>query len=324
MDYIDQFQDVTVFFDFNNLAIRSYMGNKEIWEDTSNIQWGLWRYNCINSIMATLWKIKDVTEVIVAVDDKNQWRKAYYSRYKESRKKKKKKSEHDWNLIYKHINILAADLKHYFPFKLLKVRSAEADDIIAVLSCKLTNDTIIVARDEDYYQLFAKRDNIRVLDPLAQVLHSPTDFTDVKDFILGLIFQGQKKDDIPNIYTPNDWGLTESTEGKRRPGFGPKKWDAIKGDLRGFIEAGYINKAYGKVDLSKNLKRNRILVDFDKIPNTIIQRIVDCYNDGCNLPPSDNIYLYFEKYAMRSFIDNIHKVENKLLPLYGGGANGRR
>jgi len=318
MDYIDQFNDVTVFFDFNNLAIRSYMGNKEIWEDPADIQWGLWRYNCINSIMATLWKIKDVTEVIVAVDDKNQWRKSYYSRYKESRKKKKKKSEHDWNLIYTHINSLAADLKHSFPFKLLKVRSAEADDIIAVLSRKMKNDTIIVARDEDYFQLFAKRDNIMVLDPLAQVLHTSDSIPDVKDFILGLIFMGQKKDDIPNIYTPNDWGLTESTDGKRRPGFGPKKWESIKDDLRGFIEAGYINKAYGRVDLSKNLKRNRVLVDFDKIPSTIVQRIVDCYNSRSNLPPSENTYLYFEKHNMRSFLDRIHQVDNKLMPLYGG------
>ncbi len=317
MDYIDQFQDVTVFFDFNNLAIRNYMGVQEVWEDPTNIQWGLWRYNCINSIMTTLWKIKDVTEVVVAVDDKNQWRKAYYNRYKESRKKRKKKSTHDWNEIYKHINILAADLKHHFPFELLKVKSADADDIIAVLVRKMTNDNIIIARDEDYFQLFAKRKNLRVLDPIKQVLYSPDDIPDVKDFLLELIFCGQKKDDIPNIYTPNDWGLTEATEGKRRPPFGPKKWESIKGDIKGFVNAGYVNKTYGKVDLSKNLKRNRVLVDFDMIPNTIVQRIVDGYNRLDNLPPSDNIYLFFEKNSMRSFIDNIHKVENKLLPLYG-------
>jgi 5'-3' exonuclease len=316
MDYIDQFKDVTVFFDFNNLAIRNYMGNKDIWEDETNIQWGLWRYNCINSIMSTLWKIKNVTEVIVAVDDKHQWRKSFYNRYKESRKKNKKKSSHDWNLIYKHINILAADLKHYFPFKLLKVKSAEADDIIAILVKKMDNDNIIVARDEDYFQLFAQRKNLRILDPLKQVLYTPEDIPDVKDFLLSLIFCGQKKDDIPNIITPDNWGLTEETEGKRRPGFGKVKWDKIKHDMKGFIEAGYVNKAYGLVNLSKNLKRNRILVDFDMIPKTIVNRIVDAYNHSDNLPPSENIYLFFEKNNMRSFLDNIHKVETKLMPLY--------
>lgn len=324
MDYIDQFKDVTVFFDFNNLAIRNYMGNQDIWEDEDNIQWGLWRYNCINSIMSTLWKIKDVSEVVVAVDDKHQWRKAFYNRYKESRKGKRKKTSHNWDDIYKHMNILAADLKHYFPFKVMKVKSSEADDIIAVLVRKMENDCIIIARDEDYFQLFARKQNLRVLDPIKQILYSPDDIPDVKDFILGLIFCGQKKDDIPNIYTPDDWGLTEATEGKRKPGFGPVKWDSIKGDLKGFINAGYENKIYGKVDLSKNLRRNRVLVDFDKIPQTVVQRIVDCYNDSCNLPPIENVYKFFEKNAMRHFIDKINSVENKLLPLLGGSHHGRR
>lgn len=318
MDYIDEFNDVTVFFDYNNLAIRNYMGNKDIWETPSNIQWGLWRYNCINSIMTTLWKIKDVVEVVVAVDDRNQWRKAYYSRYKESRGKKKKTSDHNWEDIYKHMNILAADLKHHFPFKLLKVRSAEADDIIAVLSRKMSNDSIIIARDEDYFQLFARRPNLRIYDPIKQVLYSPKDIPDMKDFLLELVFSGQKKDDIPNIYTPNDWGLTPNTERKRRPGFGPKKWEVVRQDIKGFLDAGYSNKAYGKVNLRENLKRNRILVDFDKIPQTLVQRIVDCYNNSYNFPPSENIYLFFEKNNMHTFLENIHKVENKLLPLYGG------
>jgi len=318
MDYIDEFNDVTVFFDYNNLAIRNYMGNKDIWETPSNIQWGLWRYNCINSIMTTLWKIKDVVEVVVAVDDRNQWRKAYYSRYKESRGNKKKTSDHNWEDIYKHMNILAADLKHHFPFKILKVRSAEADDIIAVLSRKMSNDSIIIARDEDYFQLFARRPNLRIYDPIKQVLYSPKDIPDVKDFLLELVFSGQKKDDIPNIYTPNDWGLTPDTEGKRRPGFGPKKWEVVRQDIKGFLDAGYSNKAYGKVNLRENLKRNRILVDFDKIPQTLVQRIVDCYNNSYNFPPSENIYLFFEKNNMHTFLENIHKVENKLLPLYGG------
>ena len=318
MDFIDDLKDVTVFFDFNNLAIRNYMGNSDVWEDPNNIQWGLWRYNCINSIMSSLWKIKDVTEVVVAVDDIHQWRKAYYNRYKESRGKSKKKSKHDWGAIYKHMHGLAADLKHHFPFKLLKVKSAEADDIIAILTRKMTNDAIIIVRDEDYFQLFARKKNLRIFDPIKQVLYSPEDIPDVKDFLLGLIFMGQKKDDIPNIYTPDDWGLTESTEGKRKPGFGPSTWEKVKTDLKGFLDKGYVNKAYGEIDLRKNMKRNRVLIDFDMIPKTIENRIVDCYNNSYNLPPIENVYLFFEKNSMRSFLDNIHKVENKLLPLYGG------
>jgi hypothetical protein len=56
-------------------------------------------------------------------------------------------------------------------------------------------------------------------------------------------------------------------------------------------------------------------MDFDKIPNTIVNRIADAYNNS-TLPPIDNIYTFFEKYKMRSFLEDIHRVENKLRELY--------
>jgi hypothetical protein len=155
-----------------------------------------------------------------------------------------------------------------------------------------------------------------VYDPISQKLYASEDIGDIKEFLLKLVFCGQKKDDIPNIITPNDWGLTESTKGKRRPGFGEKAWEKMKDDIKGFMEAGHTNNFYGKVDLHKNLKRNRILMDFDKIPNTIVDRILDAYNKSHNLPPVDNAYLWFEKYSMKAFMDDMHKIEGKLRVLY--------
>ena len=307
MDFVE-WDDVSVFFDFNNLAIRSFMVQENIKEP----EWGLWKYNIFNGIFNTLYKIRNVEEVVLAIDDMRSWRKAAYSRYKESRKKKKKDSDVDWKQLYVMMNRYAAELKHHMPFKVLKVKSAEADDVIGVLVKKLRNPCIIIARDEDYFQLFRNGKKLIVHDPISGDFNDGSEF-DSKDFLLSKIFMGQKKDDIPNIYTPNDWGLTESTEGKRRPGFGPKKWESIKHDLVSFLDTPYVNKTYGKeIDLRANMKRNRMLMDFDKIPNTIIQRIVDAYNRSGNFPPIDNIYLFFEKNNMRSFIEKINTVEGKL------------
>jgi hypothetical protein len=316
MESVDIGKDVTLLFDFNNLVIRSYFGVKEITEDPNDIQWGLWMYNCFNSIYQTLWKFKNVNEVILAVDDTNSWRKAVYNRYKESRKEKKKESIVDWDTLYSMMHKLASEFKHHMPFKVLKVKSSEADDIIGVLVKYIKNPCVIIARDEDYFQCFAKHNNLRVYDPISQVLYSPDDFEDIKDFLLKLVFCGQKKDDIPNILTPDDWGLTESTQGKRRPGFGEVAFGKIKDDIKGFIEKGYKNPHYGTVDLRKNLKRNRLLMDFDKIPNTVVDRILACYNRSYNLPPIENVYLWFDKYGMKTFQEDIHKVENKLQALY--------
>ena len=316
MEYVDIGKDTTLLFDYNNLAVRSYFGVKEITEDPNDIQWGLWMYNVFNSIYQSLWKFKNVEEVVLAVDDSNSWRKAVYSRYKESRKTKKKESKVDWPTLYKMMHKLAAEFKHHMPFKVLKVKSSEADDVIAVLCRVMRNPCVIIARDEDYFQLFGKKQNLRVYDPISQKLQSPDDFEDIREFLLKLVFCGQKKDDIPNIYTPDDWGLTESTEGKRRPGFGDVAFDKMKHDIKSFINTGYKNKLYGRVDLQENLKRNRFLMDFDKIPHTIVDRILDCYNKSQNFPPIENVYLFFEKYNMRTFLEDIHKVENKLQVLY--------
>jgi hypothetical protein len=316
MESVDIGKRVTLLFDFNNLAIRSFFGVKEITENPRDIQWGLWMYNVFNSIYTTLWKFKHVEEVILAVDDSNSWRKAFYNRYKESRKTKKKESKIDWKELYAMMHKLSSDFKHHMPFKILKVKSAEADDVIGVLVKYMKNPCVIIARDEDYFQCFAKNKNIRVYDPISQKLYAPEDIGDIKEFLLKLVFCGQKKDDIPNIITPDDWGLTEETKGKRRPGFGDKAWDKMKGDIKGFIDAGHTNKYYGEVDLHKNLRRNRILMDFDKIPNTIVDRILDGYNKSHNLPPIDNAYLWFEKHSMKAFMEDIHKIESKLQVLY--------
>lgn len=318
MESVDIGKNVTLLFDFNNLVIRSYFGNKEIIEDPKNIQWGLWMYNVFNSIYTTLWKFKNVEEVILAVDDSNSWRKTQYKRYKESRKAKKKKQNVDWNELYAMMDKLAAEFKHHMPFKVLKIKAAEADDTIGVLTRVMKNPCVIIARDEDYFQCFAKKKNLRVYDPITQELYEPKDIMNgnIKEFLLKLIFCGQKKDDIPNIITPDDWGLTKETEGKRRPGFGEAAFNKMKGDVKGFLNEGYINKVYGKVDLHKNLKRNRMLMDFDKIPNGVVDRIFSAYNRSHNLPPIDNVYLWFEKYSMKTFQESIHKIENKLQVLY--------
>jgi len=318
MKTVDIGKDVTLLFDFNNLAIRSFFGVKEVAENPNDVQWGLWMWNVFNSIYTTLWKFKNVEEVVLCIDDSNSWRKAYYNRYKESRKIKKKESKVNWKELYSMMHKLASEFKHHMPFKILKVKSAEADDIIGILTRHMNNPCVIVARDEDYFQCFAKKKNLRVYDPISQVLYAPEDINegDIKDFLLKLVLCGQKKDDIPNILTPNDWGLTEGTKGKRKPGFGEVAFNKMKHDVKGFLEKGYENKAYGKVDLHANLKRNRILMDFDKIPNTVVDRILGAYNNSHNLPPIENTYLWFEKYGMKSFMDDIHKIEQKLRVLY--------
>ena len=299
-----------VLFDFNNLVFRNFF-IKEVNPNSEKPDFMLWRYNIFNSIYQLLWKESDIKEVVIAVDDKNSWRKSYFSRYKESRKKQRDRTDIDWDLLFTSMNKLVSDLKHYMPFKVIKTRSAEADDIIAVISNNIKETVIIVSNDEDYLQLSS--DRILLYNPQKKEY---VKCDDTKRFLLEKIMMGQKKDDIFNIITPDDWGQTKKTEGKNKPGFGPAAFKKVMNEgLDVWMEKKQVNKIYGEVDVKTNYKRNQILIDFNKIPRTITNRVLDQY-ENYYFPPPSNMFQFFKKYGMRYFVENFQQVEQKLMELY--------
>lgn len=304
------YDDKVILFDFNNLVFRNFF-IKEVEPHSEKPDFMLWRYNIFNSIYQSLWKEKNVVEMVIAVDDKNSWRKSYFPRYKESRKKQRDKSDVNWELMFGNINKLVSDLKHYMPFKVIKVRSAEADDVIAVIAKNIEEKSIIISNDEDYLQLSS--DKIKLYNPQKK---DYVKCDDCKNFLMEKIMMGQKKDDIFNILTPDDWGKTKETTGKRKPGFGPAAFKKVVNEgMDKWIERKHVNKLYGEIDVKKHYKRNQILIDFDKIPRTIIGRILDQY-DNQSFPPPSNIYQFFKRYNMRGFLDDFNRVEQKLMELY--------
>jgi 5'-3' exonuclease len=274
----------------------------------------LWRFLVYESLWACIKKFQ-LSEVVLAVDDKVSWRRSYFPRYKESRKKHRNKSDVDFQVVFSVINKFIRELKHTMPFKIIKVRSGEADDVIGTLAFELDN-SIVSSNDEDFLQLVS--DNVKVWNPSNQEFSKfPVNINDKKDpvmantpqeFLNYKILIGQSKDDIFNIKTPNDWGLTESTQGKRKPGFGPKTAKKV-------VESGDIDAWVSSNNLEDNWHRNEVLIDFRKIPNTIKNRVIDAYNDN-TFPPADNIYKFFKEFQMKYFLENFDYVEQKLMRLY--------
>jgi len=294
-------KNVIVLVDFNNLLFRNFFV-KEVGGYTTNPEYALWRYMICDSLYKLLWKVDDIKEVVLAVDDKVSWRKSYFPRYKESRKKERDKSDIDWDRLFEEINKLVADLKHHFPFKTIRLRHMEADDVIAVIAQESKYDCVISSNDEDYLQLCS--DRVKLWNPSKRkyiVCEWP------EEFVIKKCLTGQRKDDIFNVKTPSDWGLTEETKGKRKPGFGPKSADKVMaGDYKQWLR---------DQDLEENFHRNRVLMDFNYIPQTIRKRILETYRNY-SFPPPANIYQFFKKYNMRGFLDDFTAVERKLMELY--------
>ena len=293
----------TILFDFHNLAFRNYF-SKDVGITTPQPDFQLWKYMMINSIYESLYKVENPTEVILAVDDRKSWRSLYFSRYKESRKKQRdKQSDVDWNQLFKTLNDYSIELREYLPFKTIQLSRLEVDDVIAVLCMDIIeNDRYIISNDEDFLQLCSE--GVKLYNPSKQKY---VDCEDTEKFIISKSLLGQKKDDIFNVITPSDWGQTKETEDKRKPGYGPAalKKTMIYGWEKWLKENGW----------EENFKRNRVLMDFNYIPNVIKNSIRKAYEEYV-LPEPENIYKFFKMNRFRSFLDDFTNVERKLMELY--------
>jgi hypothetical protein len=122
---------------------------------------------------------------------------------------------------------------------------------------------------------------------------------------------GQAKDDIFNVKTPLDWGITEATQKdgkpKRKPGLGPKTLEKIMKD-------GY-EKWLKDNDLESRFELNRNLIDFHRIPDVIRKTIISSYV-SYQFPDPSNIYNFFRENNFREFLEKYEQVESKLLTLY--------
>lgn len=302
-----------ILIDFNNLCYRTLF-TKDVGLSTPGAipNYKIWRFMVFDAIYQLIVRFEP-DEVVLAVDHKNSWRKSYFSRYKESRKKNREKQDHiDWGSVFGVLHKYMVELKHHMPFKVLKVKSAEADDVIAVISIESNMDSIISSNDEDFLQLCSE--HISLWNPTKK------EFVTCEDpiqFLAQKCLTGQPKDDIFNAFTSDNWGLTEGTEGKRKPGLGIKTAEKIlKEGIDNWLEK---TKPYKKFDVEvdpvKNFERNRVLIDFQKIPMTIVNRVMDQYINY-SYPPPRNIYQFFKKHGMRGFIEEFTRVESFLMKLY--------
>jgi hypothetical protein len=291
----------TILIDGNNAMIRSlHSDGTLIWDkEKKNVIEYDWQYFEFKIFQVIYYAISDVnaSELVFAIDgDKNSiWRKLYWPRYKESRKKDNKI---DWCLVFSHYKSFMGELKENFPFKILRHKNAEGDDIIGIIVQNTPQKHHIISVDKDFMQLYEKN-RVSIYSPLKQAeLKHPSP----EHFIIEQCLLGQSKDDIFNIKTALD-----HPQGKRKPGFGPKALEKV-------ITYGW-KKWLKENKLEDRFEFNRNLMDFKRIPKSLQDNIMKMYKVK-NFPHPDKMYKYIEKKNWNYFLDNWTNVEQKLLNLY--------
>ncbi len=251
-----------IIFDFNQVAISNLM--EQIGSSKAPVDETLVRHMILNTIRTYVKKFKEShgPEVIIACDNRHYWRREIFPFYKASRKKNREASGHDWSSIFECLGKIKQELKDHSPYKVLDIDTCEADDIIAVLAMKnsSTQKVMILSSDKDFAQL-QKFPNVEQYSPiLKKFIKEPLPAAQLKQ----LIIRGDKGDGIPNILSADNCIV----EGVRQKAITESKI------------INWMNQApeeFCNDEMMRNFKRNEMLIDLTKIPESLKTVILDTY-----------------------------------------------
>ena len=280
-----------ILLDFSQTMIGSFMamgkGNVVVEED-------LLRHTVLNTIRQYKQTHRHIYDsgmggLVICCDSAKNWRKDSFPEYKANRKKKREDDTTDWKSLFQFLDEMIEDLRNYFPYKVMRVERAEADDIIAVLNEYVaTNPTLIISSDKDFIQL-QKYEGVQQWAPLT------------KDFVKGdpeaslweKLVKGDTGDGVPNILSSDD---TFITEGKRQRPITTKKLELWKEDRSSWTE-----------EMHRNFHRNETMVDLSKTPESIRINITNQYRQ--QTPKHGRLMEYFVDKRLKNLMEHISEFE---------------
>lgn len=283
-------------FDFSQIAHAAYHQSVKSDKQLKNIieKGQYWKYIMLNMILKS--KLKFVPDEIILCVDSRSWRNDVFKYYKAKRRLARKERAKDAEMIffYETLEEFIEELRKSFPFRVIRVEGAEADDIIAILAQKYQpHQVIIISGDHDFQQLLDK--NI--------ILYSPIQKKEIKQndpqrYRLIHIITGDSGDGVPNILSDDDTFINEN---KRQKACGAKKLEQI-------FNKGLEEWLGENPEASANFDRNKELVDLtiSNLPKEIVTNVVKEYKISKPTANYVDILRYLRLNNMRSLTGRIN------------------
>ena len=285
-----------ILVDLNQVLLAGLMAQIANAKPKVKLEEDLIRHMVLNIIRTHLKNFrKEYGEVVLCADNRKYWRKEFFPFYKAHRKKAREKSDLDWHLIFDMLAKFKQELKEYFPYKVIDVEGAEADDIIGTLAPRhvMHEDVLIISSDGDFLQL--QMYNGRSQHTIKQYNPAQKKFLVSEDPIKELkmkIINGDSGDGIPNILSPGDTFVT----GQRQKRMTEQKM------------AKYLEEEYNNYDTTANTNfcRNQVLIDLRNIPDDIKTKIINTY-DEIKPASKGKILDYFIAKKLKNLMDVIQE-----------------
>ena len=269
--------------DFSQIVIGSYMMASKF----SSADMNTVRPAVLNTLRLYRTKfVSEFGELILCCDDRKSWRKELFPNYKASRKKTRSAASIDWDNLYECLNQLKEELSEWFPYKVLQVEKAEADDIIAILVGLANERTLILSSDKDFIQLH--HFNVRQYSPIQKKFVEG----DAKWSLHEKLIKGDVGDGVPNIMSDDNVFIDE---GRRQKPITKKKIEAWF-DLE--------PEMFCDNEMLRNLNRNKQLIDLSEVPESICINITKQF-EKTQVGDRRRLLTYFVTHKLKNLTENL-------------------
>ena len=259
-----------------------------------NVEPDFVRHMVLNSLRSYRTKfVNEYGELVLCYDNKVNWRREYFPNYKFSRRKDRKQSKIKRKKIFDTLHMIRDELTEYFPYKVLEVENAEADDIIASVVFHVAKEpknyekVLILSSDKDFIQL-QKYNFVSQYSPIQkQFVNGKCPESYIKEHIL----KGDRSDGVPNFLSPDNTFVDEL---RQRP--------ISKRKLETWIELQ--PEDFCDENMLRNYQRNRTLIDLSYIPDNIREACIDTFLNT-KIGSRKDLLNYFIRNKLKSLMENI-------------------
>ena len=250
-----------IIVDYSGIAVAAAFSQKH----PDQLDQGVVRHMILNSLRMHNQKNRDEFGQMVIACDSSSWRKEIFPEYKAARKKSREKSKLDWNNFFTMVNTVRDEIKENFPYPVVTVDRAEADDIIGILVSELQEfgrheEILIVSGDKDFLQL-QQFSNVKQYSPVQRKFLK---CEDPHRYLFEHICKGDASDGVPNVLS-SDKTFTEEL---RQTPLRAKKIDE-------WWENRHSLQNHMDQEVWRNYQRNEWMINLRKTPPEIREEVIN-------------------------------------------------
>jgi len=283
-----------ILIDFSAIAIASVMMS-----DPKNLDERIVRHMILDSLRMYRGKFaKEFGELVICCDDREYWRKDVFPYYKFKRTSEREKTGLDWAVIYSIIDTIKDELDKFFPYKVIQVKKAEADDIIGAICNKYGctglvgpnhEKIMVVSGDKDFGQLL-RYGNVSLHDSKKKKMVTISNPT---KFLHEHIMRGDSSDSIPNFLSVDNSFVDKI-----------RQISMMKAKLAEWIDMPL--DAFCDDGMKQRYERNKNLIDLSMIPEELQEEIVTTY-ENAEVRDRSQLFNYFVKKKLSKLLGSIQE-----------------